>query len=759
MFMSINNSHQISFKGLFFFFVVVFIATLHPFSPAGSNGNVEQWMNITNQAFYGNQDFLFSYGPLFWLTGGTPAQYSLTTYWLSIAFLSGVHAVFWAAIVSMALETRTILFFSGLFLLFIGSLVFLPALFLWPFLLVVYLDRFGRNKSAAKTYFLLGMLVAFEFYVRFYWGLVALATLGSYLFSCALADKKISAILQLLAGWFISYILLGLLIFHDYKSLLDYIVINNQLSFGNSVDMTLDVVNRPGTWLAVAAVFIAFNVYAALARKYLWITINVLLLLFLKVGFSRTDHYLEHFIPEVAILLILPALDKSALSRATLVVVATCLYYLAVIPSFPGAPVRKPFRASVDFNVDYASRMQTSYGDFKLSQDLLDVIGKGKIDVYPYNNEYAFANKLNYKHRPSFQNYMTLTPKLDSMNQLFFESDERPQFILWTGGITCGTPACNPFDSFDGKYSLNEDPLTSSAILLNYHVVKEGVGRAGTRVVLLEKNQAISRYAETPISTQENMEFGKWYKAPASNGALLKLKPEFKLTLYGRLRNLLFRGEVLKVKYLLPSGETKEYRANILNAGSGVIVSPLPDKLDFGGAAPTHIMFEMASRRYFAPSFNAEWVAIPVTSLKVRPLQLDARSDSAPKHDREKVVACDGAVDSINNESSSSNVLSITGNLNARGWLAASTSTGELFDQVFVVVTDSKGKQSYITTRTENRDDLSAVFRHENLKSAGYQARIDASFVDGPATLGLAGLKGSTLYRCSQFAAKFSVAN
>ena len=144
------------------------------------------------------------------------------------------------------------------------------------------------------------------------------------------------------------------------------------------------------------------------------------------------------------------------------------------------------------------------------------------------------------------------------------------------------------------------------------------------------------------------------------------------------------------------------------------------------------------------------------TGLKVKAIAPDTRTDSAPKHEQEQTIDCEGVIDFVNNESYSDKTFSITSNLHVRGWLASSTSKGELFDQTFVVITDKMGKQSYVATRALERGDLVYVFKHENVKNAGYVASIDVSSDEGTSTFGLAGLKGATLYRCRQFAVKFN---
>lgn len=747
---SINHKNQIPFNGLLLFIFVLIFASIRLHSGPGSNGNVEQWINLTNQMFYGHQDFLFSYGPLYWITGGATSQYSVASYWIAILFLSTVYAIFWTAVVWMASEARSIVFFSAVFLLFFQSLQFSNALFLWPFILVIYLDLHRKEGLPRKEYFFYGALIALAFYIRFFYGVVALATFGTYLASLALANKNLRGLAYLSFGLVISYVIIGLFVFHDYRSILNYAFINNQLSFGNSVDMTLDVVNKPQTWIAVAICSLTLCVYAFIQRRRLFLTVSILILIFLKLGFSRTDHYLHYFVMSLVVMSLLPLFDRSLFGRGTLIISAICLYYLSTSPSFPGAPTKQgALLPGVNFQVAYENRMQDAYKDFRLSPYLLSYIGGESIDIYPYNNEYAFANKLNYKYRPVFQSYMTLTPKLDAMNQAFFESSSRPQFILWTAGIICNSAECNPFDSFDGKYALNEDPLTTSSIFLNYHKVAVAEGKGGAPLMLLEKNKSERKYSELFIKN-ETLEFGKWYNVPMIESGLLKLKPELELSIYGKVKNLLFRGSILKVKYKLASGEIREYRLNILNSRSGIVASPLLDSFNYSGIRVAQIMFETNDMRYFEPSFDAKWFVVPEPEVKARN-PFDTVGNIPPKYTRIKNIQCEGNIDSVNGVSPPFQIVDVSGRFSVHGWLAYSTQTGELYDQTFLTVTDGKGKTSFISTRKENRGDVAAAFHKEALTNSGYVALIDSSVFDGKSKLGLASVKDSILYKCDQF--------
>lgn len=722
---------------------------------AGSNGNVEQWINLTNQMFYGKQDLLFSYGPLYWLTGNATSLYNVYAYWLSIAFISALAAYFWSIIFTLVYKTHAYIYFAIAYFLFIGTVILPAALFLWPFAIVAYLE-FSKDKPAvlrSNILFLLGILVALSFYVRFFYGTVALATFGSYFASLFLRERKISMPLFFLAGVFFGYITVSLLIFHDQTSILNYLTINSQLSFGNSVDMTLDVDSYQGSFIAIALVLVLLNIFALFRRRSLFLTFNILLLIFFKIGFSRTDHahYFGYFVIPVAVVALAMLFDKSKLGRLLFVLVMGNLYYLSSVPVYAGAQTRNSMSPRIDFNIDYAHRMEGAYTEFKLDEVVLNRIGKSTIDIYPYNNEYAFANNLNYWHRPLFQNYMTLTPALDSINQRFFESSDRPKFVLWTAGLTCASAACNPLEGFDQKFVLNEDPLTTSAILLNYHVVEELKGKNSVPVILLEENQGITVYSNSLISTQM-MEFDEWYKVPQTNHGVIKLKPELKFTLLGRLKNILFRGSVLKIKYKLVSGEMVEYRTNILNSESGIWVSPLLDSFVPSDLKVDSIMLETGSLNYFEPLFKTSWISLPIPKFNSQRQSYNSVLQTPPVDLKKSQISCEGFIDSINGISPLPLKIDAASSFQIRGWLAISAKSGTTADQTFLTLTDDQGKTTYVLTHINNRADLVATFNQPNLASAGYEALIDASNLKGTYKLGLAGTHKSKLFNCSNYA-------
>lgn len=732
-------------------FIVVF-SELRFVTTAGSTGNVEQWVNLTNTMFYGKQDFLFSYGPLFWLTGGVTSIHNVYTYWTSIAFISTVDAFFWAVLFSLSYRARSYPLLALAYFLFFSSLVLSSAFFLWPLAAVAYLE-FSQPvpvRLRARSIVLLGIIVGFSCYVRFFYGTFAVVTFGSYYASRFLCERKIRDLLLLLAGTALGYIFVGILIFHNGSSVIDYFVINSQLNFGNSVDMTLDVDNPLRTFAAAAAVMLLVNIFVLLRKRSLFLTANALMVVLFKLGFSRADHYLAYFVIPAAVVACIMLFDGSRLGKVLFVLALGALYHISTHPGFPNAPTKDSLSAAVDFSIPYASRMKQTYAQFALPDSVVQRIGASAIDVYPYNNEYMFANELNYVHRPVFQNYMTLTPRLDAMNQTFFESSSRPQFLLWTAGIACPNDVCNPFDGFDQKMALNEDPLTSSAILLNYHFVDVFKTRNGLPAALLEANPVRTAYKETIISPLA-MKFGEWYAVPQLPNGVVKLKPNLRFTVAGRLTNTLFRGRVLKVKYKLVSGEIREYRTNILNSQSGIWMSPLPENFGLEGPRVESVMLETRASNYFAPEFRGEWVMVPIETVRPARVQFDPFLQSPRVATAEATVDCDASFDAVNGVSPVPTQVNAAGALRVQGWLAGSAKDGVLPDKIFLTLTDPVGMTRYVGTRPQERPDVADAYKQPRLRGSGFQSVVDLSSLKGRYLLGMARLNDSRLYRCRQF--------
>jgi hypothetical protein len=248
---------------------------------------------------------------------------------------------------------------------------------------------------------------------------------------------------------------------------------------------------------------------------------------------------------------------------------------------------------------------------------------------------------------------------------------------------------------------------------------------------------------------------------PRAADGVTKIIPDFELTNYGRIKNLLFRGSILKVRYKFFSGDVREYRLNIINSKSGVWVSPLLDNFELSGDAVDSVMFLSQSSNYFKPKFKSRWVKVHIPGVHTKAIQRAYTKDvilndilsSVPGVNKDVEIGCDGSIDSINGDLPTSSELNFNAAelLKVRGWLALSTKDGTLFDKTFLTLTDINGKTTFISTNGEVRDDVGAAFKKTSLNAAGYNTLIDLSILNGTYTLGMGGVHNQEFYSCSQY--------
>jgi hypothetical protein len=578
-----------------------------------SINNVEQWINLTNASLYGKQDFLFSYGPIYWITGGAANHFNNITYLIVLFITCFINSLGWSFLVALSIKKKAITIFTIVYIVF----AFTPNFnrYMWlliPLIFVLYSDLTNKsyfNKS--KVLISIGFITGILFYVRFMYGLIATAIFGSYLFYDFLTNKKIKNVTIFSLSILTSFLLSGVFIFHNVENILQYLLINQNLSFGNSIDMTLDVVDFKWIFLIVFSMFSVGVIYLFKYRRSFLFVFIISFLLFFKLGFSRTDHYISYFIYPILFLSFVFLFDERKLGKLVFFIFTIGLVFMGQKSVYENGRIA-PFTfmskinsIALKYKESYFKRMALTYDIFKLDTETKRTINQKTIDFYPYNNEYAFANNLNYVHRPNFQSYMTLTPQLGRMNQDFIESKSGPQFILWSPMIG-SKDHDNFFDAFDNKYILNEDPLTALSILTNYHPVLKTFSSLSS-VVLLERNKNIIR--NTPKRLKEEIiNFDQWYSVPSLDTGI-KIIPQFELTLYGKIKNLLFRGSIIKIQYKLITNETKEYRLNFINSQDGVWVSPFLKNFDLSGLRVKEIKFH-GGNNYVKRKFKVRWLSV-----------------------------------------------------------------------------------------------------------------------------------------------------
>ncbi|WP_426607611.1 hypothetical protein [Pantoea anthophila] len=718
---------------------------------------LEQWSTLLPNFFIGKQDFLFSYGPLYWLQGNPIVQYSKESYFISLFFISFYCAVSWALIFRLGLKFKSIIFVAVVYGLFLKLYHADAVFFTLPLFAIIYLRSNSLDQMWDNKLFLFcaGLFIAFLFYYRFFYGMIGFLTFGSYLFSSRVLQRRYSSTLIFMFFTLFFYIVFGFFIFQDSHNIIDYARVNSQLNFGNSVDMNYDVQIKNKAYLVIFATFVCFNFYLLKAERVLFLTVNGLLLIFLKIGFSRADHYLSYFIVPVVLLSLLLAFNSHKYMKLMAVAVLGLMFYMGRMSVYDGAPLFPYLTTHENFSHSFEDRAAERYSKFRLPNDIVAEIGDKTIDVYPYNNEYTVANRLNYVHRPSFQNYMTLTPMLDQLNADFIVSNKAPKYILWTAGIVCADADCPVFDDFDGKYILNEDPLTSMAILNHYKVVRV-LNDFNHKPIMLMKKNPDAQHPVMKRTGQLKARFGQWIKIPATENSIVKLVPDFKLTLVAKLQNLLSHGSVLYANYRLSSGEIKRYRLNIINAQSGIWASPMLDALPLKGQRVIEVMFENTDTYYFKPEFNVSFETQPHDLIEVVKPRVSAFVSTKPEGLMDIHTLCDASIDSLEQFSfTSDNVL--TKRFKSSGWAAFSIANNLAPQAIWLTLQDEQGHKSFVSVDKVSRTDVANAFNKPNLVNAGYKVFADITQFKGHYKAGLAMAGEGKLIECDNFAQPITI--
>jgi hypothetical protein len=102
------------------------------------------------------------------------------------------------------------------------------------------------------------------------------------------------------------------------------------------------------------------------------------------------------------------------------------------------------------------------------------LIGDEPVDVFGYSQDYAIANRLNYRPRPVFQSYSVYTRRLAELNDRFYHSPRAPDWLLFELG------------SIDGRFPPLEDAHALRTILSDYRQAG-----ADDRFLVLHRQQRI----------------------------------------------------------------------------------------------------------------------------------------------------------------------------------------------------------------------------------------------------------------------------
>jgi hypothetical protein len=372
----------------------------------------------------------------------------------------------------------------------------------------------------------------------------------------------------------------------------------------------------------------------------------------------------------------------------------------------------------------------------------------GTTDIYSNNQSYLIASGNNWNPRPVFQSYTAYTSELARRNNNHLLGQKAPDNIVFS------------IEPIDKHMPSTEDGLSWYAILNRY------VPSALENSFLYLHKKGDSQI-ESQRSTRINegtYAFGDVVPVPHDQSLIVAEIAIEKNTL-GKLADILFKTDALKITLNLESGASRTYRIVPGMAEVGFLVSPLIEStVQFGrlfgdinalsdkkvqsfsiapvrGSSLWESRFEVVFKKAVAPP--------PIDISKL--YNFDAELGGLEGYKISIAKKCDGNVDSVNGTSPAPQRFSATNILEIEGWLATSASEGLLPDSVLVVLRDEKGMNRFIETRDKTHPWAAKHFKKPELELSGYTSIADVSRISGNYSLGLAFVEGDHIKICPQF--------
>ena len=187
----------------------------------------------------------------------------------------------------------------------------------------------------------------------------------------------------------------------------------------------------------------------------------------------------------------------------------------------------------------------------------------GPVDIIPSLQTRVLAAGLDYRGRPSFQEYSTYTAGLAAANRAFLEGDRAPRWVLFGPELPLGVMA------LDDRFPAFAEGTLWRDLLGRYRPVR----RIGA-LVALERRAVPVPVPEGP-ARDGVAAFGAFVPVPGDGPlwATLDVRPN----LAGRVLSALFRPPLLTLTVRLGDGGERRFRLVPALAAGGFLLTPLVD--------------------------------------------------------------------------------------------------------------------------------------------------------------------------------------
>ncbi len=239
---------------------------------------------------------------------------------------------------------------------------------------------------------------------------------------------------------------------------------------------------------------------------------------------------------------------------------------------------------------------------FKAAEESIRMVGRlpevnGSVDIIPSEQGEVIASGMDFRPRPTIQEYTTFSPKLVERNRAFFLSDRSPEFIMFAPG------------SIDGRHPASAEGPLWPLFLERYRPIR----RHNDLLVLQKRPKPLDNILGRVVA--KNVMLGERIEVPGSTSPMF-VKIDVRLNLLGRIAELLFKPPAVMLRVLYEARPPENYRLIPGLAREGSILVPtitasntflrLYTGGDGLGSAPRPIAFEVAPQRWARWAYRSE---------------------------------------------------------------------------------------------------------------------------------------------------------
>lgn len=557
--------------------LVIYLFTFPRLEPDFSAGLDSSYVWAINHLFSNNYDKLtqlvYPFGPLGFLKMPLPLGQNLIT---GLVTLSVLKFLFVALLLTIffsgdkgnrllsVLLTLIISYFTDIDLLIIGISAAQIILFL---------------RKNNYLFFTGAVLIAtFGFFIKPSIGINAFSIVIVSVFISYYCHRKFTYLLKIIIINLFIVLALGLIVFRDFTLFFNYIINIINLTLGYSSSLALYPENN---WILLGISILSVFSFPLLVKerdpRFVFILLLFPLFIIWKHSMSRED--LTHNRIMLYFLFFFWGLLIGIVQKKSLLLFFLCsisiLSFYRNMSNLQGystykieiSGINNFYESIVDYRGFFSKNSSLSSDNIlqsRIEAETRSVIADSTIDFYPWELSYIPANNFNWKPRITLQSG-SFSHWLDLKSSQSFTKNNGPNFILFHYVYD---PWGGNFGSIDGRYLLNDEPLTMYNILNNYSIEKK------CDKFLLFKKTGANNLSDPVLLEKQNAEWNEWTDVPYFKDNIVRLKFFSRSSFFGNIKKLVYKGEAYFIDYQLKNGKIHTYRFIPSNAEDGLWINP-----------------------------------------------------------------------------------------------------------------------------------------------------------------------------------------